>query len=700
MAARKAASTPSKSTPKQAPRRPPAGGASPAKGAGRLNPLHVEALPIGDPSDVRSLGDGIHWVGVDTHDSFRCNPYLLMDGGEAVLIDPGGLLTADAVIARVRQVIDPSAIRFVVAHHQDPDVCSALNALRAIVSEDCSVVCHSRMSLLIKHLGAGFPFYEVDHREWRLRFGRGRELTFAHIPYLHSPGAIVTYDRTSQTVFTGDLFGGVTEQWQLHGDERYFEQTHAFHIDYMPSIDILANGVEAVRRLGSIRRIAPQHGSVIEGDLVPRLLDTTAQLQVGMYADAAFNDRLQLQQHAVRMRQMAENASIPLMFADAQGVIQFMNRAAVELMRKIEHALPCRATEIVGKNFDIFHRDPGHQRRLLGNPAASFPRSAMVEYGGRQLRIDAFAIHGEGGELIGLGVGWRDVTDVQHSVAALDRVLADNAPVMSALKGKSANISEQTTSVAAAAEELSTTMGVVAASAHESQRSIANVAAATEELSVTVNEIAHNAERARRVAEDAVRSVESASAKVEALGQAANDISLVIDTIVEIAEQTKLLALNATIEAARAGEAGKGFAVVASEVKDLAKQTNSATADIRVKIHAIQGSTRTTIDEIGSISSVINEVNSFVATVAAATEEQSATMKHIAGNIAGVSVGIKDMASNVSQAADVTREVTRSIGTVSEDVREIDATAGKLAEGSDVLAETARQLAASVGERH
>ncbi|HEY5960647.1 MAG TPA: methyl-accepting chemotaxis protein, partial [Polyangiaceae bacterium] len=164
-----------------------------------------------------------------------------------------------------------------------------------------------------------------------------------------------------------------------------------------------------------------------------------------------------------------------------------------------------------------------------------------------------------------------------------------------------------------------------------------------------------------------------------------------------IAEQTKLLALNATIEAARAGEAGKGFAVVASEVKDLAKQTNGATADIRSKIQAIQNSARTTIEEIGKINTIILEVSEFVAAVATATEEQSATTKAIAGNIGEVSVGIRDMASNVAQAAEVTRDQAQGITLGSTELATIEAMAGRLADAMSRLTDTAEQLGTRVG---
>jgi glyoxylase-like metal-dependent hydrolase (beta-lactamase superfamily II) len=657
----------------------------------------VEALPIGDPHDSVDLGDGIYWVGVDTQDAFRCNPYLIVDGDEAVLVEPGGMLSAAAVIQRVAQLVELEQVRYIIAHHQDPDVISAINALRTLVHPECQVVCHSRMSVLIRHLGAGFPFYEVDRKNWQLTFGRGRTLRFAHTPYLHSPGAIVTYDPRSQTVFTSDLFGGITEKWKLEAGPNYLEQIMAFHVDYMPSVDILETGIQNIRGLGPIKRLAPQHGSIIEGAEVDVLLTAVSKLQVGMYADKAFESRLAAQEEAIRMKQMADNASIPLMYADARGVIQFLNRASRELFGQLEAHLPCRIDQIVGQSFDIFHRDPRHQQRILADPHRSLPRTTIVRLGPATLKISAFAIWGQDSSFIGIGVGWEDLTAVQESVDSLRAVVEEIGPITSDLKEKSTSISERIASVAAASEELSATMRVVSAAARESQSSVTNVAAATEQLSVTVNDIASNAERARRIAEHAVMSAQSASSKVDQLGAAASEISLVIDTIVEIAEQTKLLALNATIEAARAGDAGKGFAVVASEVKELAKQTNGATADIRGKIQAIQSSARTTIEEIGKINAVILEVSEFVGAVATATEEQSATTKAIAGNIGEVSVGIRDMATNVSQAAEVTRAQAEGVTIGSTEVATIDLMAGRLAEAAARLTQTAQQLGSRVG---
>src|SRR5271156_288530 len=177
------------------------------------------------------------------------------------------------------------------------------------------------------------------------------------------------------------------------------------------------------------------------------------------------------------------------------------------------------------------------------------------------------------------------------------------------------------------------------------------------EMTSTIQSIAENANEAAKVAGSAVGSAQAADATVAKLGQSSAEIGVVIKVITSIAQQTNLLALNATIEAARAGEAGKGFAVVANEVKELAKQTARATDEIGRKISAIQSDTKGAIEAIGTVSGVINQINSISATIAAAVEEQSATtneMTRNAGEAASGANGISVNISGVAQAADGT----------------------------------------------
>jgi len=75
---------------------------------------------------AESLGSGYYWVGsAMMADKLQCNPYLLVDGDEAVLFDPGSVLDFEEVKASIASIIPLEKIRYIVLHHQDPDLASS-----------------------------------------------------------------------------------------------------------------------------------------------------------------------------------------------------------------------------------------------------------------------------------------------------------------------------------------------------------------------------------------------------------------------------------------------------------------------------------------------------------------------------------------------------------------------------------------------
>lgn len=167
---------------------------------------------------------------------------------------------------------------------------------------------------------------------------------------------------------------------------------------------------------------------------------------------------------------------------------------------------------------------------------------------------------------------------------------------------------------------------------HSNEVTVQTVAAASEELSSSIGEITRQVSHSTSVAVQAARAAEEADDRVHGLAEGANRISDVVHLIQDIANQTHLLALNATIEAARAGESGKGFGVVASEVKNLANETARATEDISEQVDNIQNATVSTVEAIKLISNIINEINEISTSIASAIEEQSAATQEIARN--------------------------------------------------------------------
>ncbi|MFL9823439.1 cache domain-containing protein, partial [Rhodoplanes sp. SY1] len=90
----------------------------------------------------------------------------------------------------------------------------------------------------------------------------------------------------------------------------------------------------------------------------------------------------------------------------------------------------------------------------------------------------------------------------------------------------------------------------VSSASEEASTNVQAVAAATNEMTSSIGEISRQVQTSSRISDNAVRQAEKTDARVGELSQAANRIGDVVKLITAIAEQTNLLALNATIEAA------------------------------------------------------------------------------------------------------------------------------------------------------
>jgi len=234
--------------------------------------------------------------------------------------------------------------------------------------------------------------------------------------------------------------------------------------------------------------------------------------------------------------------------------------------------------------------------------------------------------------------------------------------------------------MSANAEETSSQANVVTSAADEVNKNLQTVATATEEMSASIKDIAKNASDAAKVSNSAVGVAQKTNQTVTKLGQSSAEIGEVIKVITSIAQQTNLLALNATIEAARAGEAGKGFAVVANEVKELAKETAKATEDISRKIETIQTDTKESVDAIGTISGVINQINDISATIASAVEEQNATTNEMTRNVSDAARGSGEITKNIAGVADAAQSTSHGAADSQKAAHELARMANELKE--------------------
>ena len=226
--------------------------------------------------------------------------------------------------------------------------------------------------------------------------------------------------------------------------------------------------------------------------------------------------------------------------------------------------------------------------------------------------------------------------------------------------------SEATSSAAAAIEQVTVSIGEVAAHAKTTMQTATH----TGEVSRQGTVITQNASRTIESLADTVRL---SAEQVESLGQRSAEISRVTGVIKEIADQTNLLALNAAIEAARAGESGRGFAVVADEVRKLAERTARATQEIAQMTQSIQSETQHAVDgmragaqqvadgvdlvkateeSLRQINLEMSKTTEMVGEISHASDEQQSAMIELAQNVERVATMTEQNVVVVNQTSE------------------------------------------------
>ena len=231
------------------------------------------------------IAPDVFWVGyVIEDDPFQCHVYLIKNGDESILIDPGSMITFPVVHEKITSVVPLKDIKYIIMHHQDPDITGCYSTLEKLFPQgERYIVTHYRSETLLKHNQWKTPFYLVDKNDWKLKAGE-RELEFVFTPYAHFPGAFCTYDKKSGVLFSSDLFGAFMPEFELFAKsvEEYFEYAKLFHEHYIPCKTVLENALNRIKNKNP-KTIAPQHGSIIKKEIINPLIKKLKDLDCGLY---------------------------------------------------------------------------------------------------------------------------------------------------------------------------------------------------------------------------------------------------------------------------------------------------------------------------------------------------------------------------------------------------------------------------------
>jgi flavorubredoxin len=257
-----------------------------------------------DYDDAVPIAEGIYWIGYrDTERNLHCNPYMIVDGEEAVLIDAGSRIDFSQVMVKILQTgILPSRIKRLIYQHYDPDLCSGIPIYEDIIdSKKLEIISHKENNVFIRYYSVSSKMRCILSMGKEFSFLSGRTLRFIHTPYSHSPGSFATFDEKSGILFSSDIFGSYDTKWELflslqeecrerrgeqcrrHGNQCPVEGIAGFHRRIMTSGKALRYAVNQFRSL-PVTMIASQHGSIITSqDDITFLMDFLTRLdQVGI----------------------------------------------------------------------------------------------------------------------------------------------------------------------------------------------------------------------------------------------------------------------------------------------------------------------------------------------------------------------------------------------------------------------------------
>lgn len=277
---------------------------------------------------------------------------------------------------------------------------------------------------------------------------------------------------------TSDGGGGVVQFWQNNTDIRQKETASAklsSMLDQMPINVIMAdpNGTvnylnpASLEKLQDLQQFLPVKAEEIVGQSVdifhqnpahqrsifgsPDNLPHRASISVGpetldllvspvrddsgkylgpMVTWEVVTEKRRLEAEMVRVQNMMENIPINVIMADPDGTIKYLNPASTKQLSELQQFLPIPVDEIVGQSVDIFHKNPAHQRNIIGRPE-NLPHQAMINVGPETLDLLVSAVEDLDGNYLGPMVTWSVVTEKLRLEAEMVRVqnMMENIPI-------------------------------------------------------------------------------------------------------------------------------------------------------------------------------------------------------------------------------------------------------------------------------
>jgi flavorubredoxin len=225
---------------------------------------------------------GIYWVGtVDwsvknfhghtytTKRGTTYNAYLIVDEKIALVDTVYGPFSSE-LIMRIKEIVPPEKIDYVIANHVETDHSGAMPELMKLVPRAKVLGTQKCKEGLYKNYYGDWDFQVVKSGD-KINLGR-RTLTFLEAPMLHWPDSMFTYCPEEALLMPNDAFGqhyATSERFDDEVDQaQLMDEAAKYYANILwPLSSLVSRKIEEVVKMGiPIKMIAPSHGIIWRKD--------------------------------------------------------------------------------------------------------------------------------------------------------------------------------------------------------------------------------------------------------------------------------------------------------------------------------------------------------------------------------------------------------------------------------------------------
>lgn len=221
------------------------------------------------------ISDNVFWVGAidwtlaDFHGystrGSTYNAYLVIDEKTA-LIDTVKAPFFEEMMARIRSVIDPRKIDYIISNHSEMDHTGSLPQTLAVTEPDQVFASAAGAQNIPAHFHGNDRIVPVKEGQ-RLALGR-RSLRFLETKMIHWPDSMFAYLEEDRLLFSNDVFGmhwASSERYvdQIDPGVRDYEAAKYFANIFMPYSNLVGKLLEKMKTADLAPLIiAPDHGPI------------------------------------------------------------------------------------------------------------------------------------------------------------------------------------------------------------------------------------------------------------------------------------------------------------------------------------------------------------------------------------------------------------------------------------------------------